>query len=148
MAREEARRKLHEKIEAIERNERILEFHQERIYPNMELHRKSNSATVDQVDTLVMFDVDTQSWSSCKYLSIIQLRVRLHTYDTFPGTVANREEYLKILREKDRRKIRAVLGPQPRFLDPAKLDAAQRDIVFGFQATKRYRLSMSPSHVA
>ena len=36
-------------------------------------------------DQVVMFDVDLQSWRSFKYSSIIQLRVRLHPYDTFPG---------------------------------------------------------------
>ena len=86
-----------------------------------ELHRNSNSAIDDQVDTLVVFDIDIQSWRWCKYSSIIQLRVRLHPYDTFPGTVADNEEYLKILREIDQEKIRAALGPRPRLLDPAKL---------------------------
>ena len=94
-----------------------------------ELHRKSNSATDDQVDNLVMFDVDIQSWRSCKYSSIIQLRVRLHPYDTFPGTVANREEYLKILNEIEREQVRAVLGPRAQFLDPVwpQLEDTQRD---------------------
>ena len=77
----------------------------------MELHRKSNSATDDQVDTLVIFDIDIQSWRSFQYSSIIQLRVRLHPYDTFPGTVADNEEYLKILREIQQEKVRAALGP-------------------------------------
>ena len=82
-----------------------------------ELHRNSNSAIDDQVDTLVVFDIDIQSWRWCKYSSIIQLRVRLHPYDTFPGTVADNEEYLKILREIEQEKVRAALG----LLDPAKL---------------------------
>ena len=77
----------------------------------MELHRNSNSATDDQVDTLVIFDIDIQSWRSFQYSSIIQLRVRLHPYDTFPGTVADNEEYLKILREIQQEKVRAALGP-------------------------------------
>ena len=67
-----------------------------------ELHRNSDSATDDQVDTLVIFDIDIQSWRTCKYSSIIQMRVRLHIYDTFPGSVANNEDYLKILRENAR----------------------------------------------
>ena len=44
-------------------------------------------------DQVVMFDVDIQSWRSCKYSNIIQLRMRLHPYDTFPGSVATLEEY-------------------------------------------------------
>ena len=69
-----------------------------------ELHEKPNSATGEShqgakgskkvgEDQVVLFDVDIQSWRSCKYSSITQLRVRLHPYDTFPGTLANREEY-------------------------------------------------------
>ena len=37
-------------------------------------------------DQVVMFDVDIQSWRSCKYSNIIQLRMRLHPYNTFPGS--------------------------------------------------------------
>ena len=44
-------------------------------------------------DQVVMFDVDIQSWRSCKYSNIIQLRVRLHSYQTWPGSLANLEEY-------------------------------------------------------
>ena len=80
-----------------------------------ELHRNSDSETDD---TLNIFDIDIQSWRSCKYSSIIQMRVRLHPYDTFPGTVANNEEYLKILNEIEWEKVKAALGPQPRFLRP------------------------------
>jgi len=80
-----------------------------------ELHGKSNSATDESIvganfaqlarsekerggkkigeDQVVMFDVDIQSWRSCKYSNIIQLRVRLHPYETWPGSVANLEEY-------------------------------------------------------
>ena len=80
-----------------------------------ELHRNSDSATDD---TLTLFDIDIQSWRLCKYSSIILMRVRLHPYDTFPGTVANNEEYLKILNEIEWEKVKAALGPQPRFLRP------------------------------
>ena len=83
-----------------------------------ELHRNSDSATDDQVDTLTIFDIDIQSWRLCKYSSIIQMRVRFHHYHTFPGTVANNEEYLKILNEIEWEKVKAALGPQPRFLRP------------------------------
>merc|ERR1712032_1032538 len=80
-----------------------------------QLHGKSNSATDESIvganfaqlarsekerggkkigeDQVVMFDVDIQSWRSCKYSNIIQLRVRLHPYETWPGSVANLEEY-------------------------------------------------------
>ena len=43
-------------------------------------------------DQVVMFDVDIQSWRSCKYSSILQLRVRLHPYDTVPGPPPNLSE--------------------------------------------------------
>ena len=60
-----------------------------------ELH--PNSPPIKQIgeDQVVMFDVDIQSWRSCKYSNINELRVRLHPYNTFPGTVANLEEYFK-----------------------------------------------------
>ena len=57
-----------------------------------ELHGGESGWKIGE-DQIVMFDVDIQSWRSCKYSSITQLRVRLHPYDTFPGTLANREEY-------------------------------------------------------
>ena len=58
-----------------------------------ELH--PNSPPIKQIgeDQVVMFDVDIQSWRSCKYSNINELRVRLHPYNTFPGTLANLEEY-------------------------------------------------------
>jgi len=43
-------------------------------------------------DQVVMFDVDIQSWRSCKYSSILQLRVRLHPYNTVPGPPPNLSE--------------------------------------------------------
>ena len=43
-------------------------------------------------DQVVMFDVDIQSWRSCKYSNILQLRVRLHPYDTAPGGPPNLSE--------------------------------------------------------
>lgn len=47
-------------------------------------------------DQVVMFDVDIQSWRSCRYSNITQLRVRLHPYNTFPGSVATLEEYFNL----------------------------------------------------
>jgi len=43
-------------------------------------------------DQVVMFDVDIQSWRSCKYSSILQLKMRLHPYDTSPGGPPNLSE--------------------------------------------------------
>ena len=76
-----------------------------------ELHGRSSSATDESnegakegggkkigEDQVVMFDIDIQSWRSCKYSSILQLRVRLNSYDTFPGSVANLEEYFNLCR--------------------------------------------------
>ena len=40
-------------------------------------------------DQVVMFDVDIQIWRSCKYSSILQLRVRLHPDNTSPGLTAD-----------------------------------------------------------
>jgi len=58
-----------------------------------ELH--PNFPPIKQIgeDQVVMFDVDIQNWRSCKFSNINELRVRLHPYNTFPGTVANLEEY-------------------------------------------------------
>ena len=40
-----------------------------------------------------MFDIDIQSWRSCRYANIIELRVKLHPYNTFPGTLEDQEAY-------------------------------------------------------
>ena len=45
-------------------------------------------------DQIVVFDVDIQSWRSFRFSSILQLRVRLHPYYTFPGTASNLEEFV------------------------------------------------------
>jgi len=60
-----------------------------------ELHGEKSCWKIGE-DQVVMFDVDIQSWRSCKYSSIIQLRVRLNSYNTFPGSVANLEEYFNL----------------------------------------------------
>ena len=45
-------------------------------------------------DQIVVFDVDIQNWRSFRFSSILQLRVRLHPYYTFPGTASNLEEFV------------------------------------------------------
>jgi len=45
-------------------------------------------------DQIKIFDVDLQSWRSFRFSSILQLRLRLHPYDTCPGTAPNLEEFI------------------------------------------------------
>jgi len=58
-------------------------------------HEGSQQVGEDQVK---MFDIDLQEWRSCRYSKISQVRVKLHTYNTFPGTFATREEYFESCR--------------------------------------------------
>ena len=71
------------------------------LYPK-EKHPKTNpdlegSQQVGE-DQVKMFDIDLQEWRSCRYSKISQVRVKLHTYNTFPGTFATREEYFESCR--------------------------------------------------
>ena len=58
------------------------------------LHARSNEVRQGREDQIVVFDIDIQSWRSCRFSSILQLSVRLHPYDTFPGTAQNLEEFV------------------------------------------------------
>lgn len=58
------------------------------------LQARSNEVRQGREDQIVVFDIDIQSWRSCKFSSILQLSVRLHPYDTFPGTSPNLKEFV------------------------------------------------------